>query len=175
MSKITVVGNYDDFIEEINKNIDKAHNSPYHTETIKEHINKTIELSKTRKLKELAKYHDLGKSIAMTDAKITSDAKDYFLNENGAFCQYMGHQNVSGVYYLTLKKDEINTNEDIQEMLELIIRHDDIINGISDKKKKDNNITDEMIETLKEFNKIDRDSSVRSKYYDEYVKLLKRR
>jgi len=171
--KITVVGDYNDFIDEINENINKSHDNPYHKETIKEHIDKTIELSNTETLKEIAKYHDLGKSVARTKANITNDAKEFFLNNNGNYYQYMGHQKVSAIYYLLNNKEDINNNKYKQDVLEMILRHDDFINGISDKKIKLNNITEDMIKTLKEFLVIDKKSALRSEYFEEYIKLLK--
>lgn len=171
--KITVIGNFEEFLDEINENIEKSHDNPYHIEKIKEHIDKTIELAPTEKLKELAKFHDLGKSVARVKADINSPAKEFFLSKNGSFYQYMNHQNLSGLYYLVLKKDTINHNKYEQEMLELIIRHDDIINGISDKKKRTYNITDDMIKTLEEFREIDKNAATRSEFFEEYIELLK--
>mgnify|MGYP000897439800 FL=1 len=65
----------------------RAHNSPYHAETIPEHIDFVIH-NVPGHLKTVARFHDLGKYVARQKAKLSD--YDTFIN----------HENVSAMYAL---------------------------------------------------------------------------
>ena len=170
--KIEVIGNYEDFEKEIEKNIHKPHSSPYHKERIDEHINMVIDNAKktnNNKLVEVAKFHDLGKSVCRVPAEITSNAKRFFIEKRGEFYQYMQHQNVSAMYYLINVGNEINKNKDFQDILEIIARHNDAHAGISKKKIRRYNLRDELIELIYRFEEIDTTSKVADELLEEYL------
>lgn len=58
------------------------HDTPFHLETIDEHIDLCIDKAKTKGMKTIAAFHDLGKGVAKDGGK------------------YIGHENLSSMYYL---------------------------------------------------------------------------
>ena len=75
---------------------DMAHDNPHHNETLKEHINKCIDLYYDEEFntganygQELPQYHDLGKFFVRR------------YNEEKGYHQYIGHSAVSAYIYLT--------------------------------------------------------------------------
>mgnify|MGYP003084032786 FL=1 len=89
---------------EIEKGIDEPHRSTYHLETLREHIQMTVDTSTEQygassDITTIAKYHDLGKSISrepMNKGKLVTRL-GYKLF--GGLDSYLKHQNVSAMYY----------------------------------------------------------------------------
>lgn len=134
--------NIDEFEHEFEG--DTSHNSSYHKESVREHINMTIENSYNEQLREIAAYHDLGKFIAKEDM------------ENG-YSNFIGHQNVSAFYHLA-SLDELNSENLL--ITEVIYLHMLAHQGITEKSINRNNITEREQELLEEFNKIDQHSRI---------------
>lgn len=150
-----IIGNYDDFLEEIEEHMDEPHYSPWHTETIREHIQATVELSPKDYLKEIAEHHDLGKSVTRKDHRLNTDFSVYFKEQTGHYKTYYAHERVSAMYYVLKNKDTITENIYQQNILEVILFHIMYKQGISEKQMKNNNLTEEILQMLKEFEDID--------------------
>ena len=89
---------------EMNKGINEPHHLLYHYETIREHIDMTIAESIKRygansPITEIAKWHDLGKSVARTPKQTTKLVSKYVTQLVGGYDTYVGHENVSAMYY----------------------------------------------------------------------------
>lgn len=133
--------NFNEFKQEFADDV--KHDSPYHKETVREHINMCIENARTDRLKEIAKYHDLGKFICKE-----------FVSDNRA--TFKNHEFVSAMYYLA--KINVDNQEQLDNM-EVIYRHMNAHNEITDKmikKYKLNNI----IDLINEFKRIDDGSRI---------------
>lgn len=168
-----VYGNYEEFKTEILENINKPHDSPYHMETIKEHIDLCIENAKNPILKEVAKYHDLGKSVCRIENLDNKPAHNYFRTRNGIYCNYYGHENVSAMYYLSRFKSSEEMSEQERLILELIYHHMQK-DGISNKTILKNNLTTQEIKYIILFNKIDDMSRVVDyELLEQFTKLKK--
>lgn len=125
--------------------------SPWHEESIFEHINMCIDNSEYLNMKRVSFWHDLGKGICQE------------IDETG-YASYQGHANVSAHYYLnylalTRYSNEIIPNGDL-DVVEIISKHMDTHNGLGEKNIRNNKITDNMIELLEDFAKIDKKSRI---------------
>lgn len=92
-----VAPDFSEYMDEINHRIDEPHNSPYHAETLQEHmdmVNGLAEKTKDERLIELAYHHDLGKAVSRTRNNKRSLATDYIRHLYGEHDRYMGHENV---------------------------------------------------------------------------------
>lgn len=154
---------------------DDNHYSPYHDETISEHIKMCIDnakLTDNKQLIDIAKYHDLGKYVAQTENIDETKAADLVRLTYGKYCNYLRHENVSALYYLAKYQDEIMKNNKYHmEIMEVISKHMVAHQGISTKVIEKNKLTDNEIFLLKEFAKIDR-ISLKTKILDQYKILL---
>jgi predicted kinase len=112
------------------KNLFGPHDTPYHLESIEEHINMCIENAGDDKvLKITAIFHDLGKSIT----------------KNGG--RYFNHQFVSAMYALKAFSEVSDMPEDIKTIvLEVIYQHMNAHNGLTEKTEKSNNLDTRTIE-----------------------------
>lgn len=149
--------NFKEFEDEFN--YDLEHDSTYHKETVKEHINMCIEnaqKTKNQKMIEIAKFHDLGKNIC-------KEWKD----ENKEQAKFKSHENVSAMYYLAnidLSKDDYK--EKLQ-LMECIYQHIQAHQGFSDKVIQNNKLDKETLDLIEQFRQIDDSSKIAWK--DDYV------
>lgn len=135
--------------------IDKSHNSPYHKETIREHINMTIDMAKQYpeypELPEIAAFHDLGKTICREQQKKKTLANMFFANENGCeFDCFINHENVSAMYYLIKNKSSLT--QKVLDNAEVIYQHMHAKDGFKSKYIKKHNLTPHIVELATFFN-----------------------
>lgn len=165
-----------DYIYELTTNLLKEtkHYSPYHVETINQHIYNAVRLAESESnnlLVDIAKWHDTGKFIAnnIVPANTENYAKQEFIRTNGLMKQYIKHANVSACYYLSYVGNQINLNKDYQYILEVIYLHNmDRIKQI----ERSEVILPGIKNLLKQFLYIDRNASDTSKL-DKYLNDMK--
>lgn len=148
---------------EIEKGIDEPHRSTYHLETLREHIQMTVDKS-TEQYGELsdittiAKYHDLGKSISrepMNKGKLVTRL-GYKLF--GGLDSYLKHQNVSAMYYNIDKGQRADT-----DITDAILHHMNAHNSEileTNKGIKREQCSPRAIEMMYAFRKIDSESKI---------------
>lgn len=177
--EIVVINNSKNILlEDLEYHYDDNHYSPYHHETITQHIQWCIEHARqthNQKLIEIAKYHDDGKFITQTDVENPDVASQLVINKYGRHCQYIGHANVSAMYYLAnnyANNSEINT--DVLEITECIFQHMNAHNGISKKNILNNKLTPSILDLIEQFAKIDDLSRVvEESLLQDYIALKK--
>lgn len=164
------------FIDETFQGIHCTQNSPYHIETIFDHIQlaminaykyKDCNDSMRLDLINIAKYHDLGKSICRENNNKNTSAVKWFKSINdGKFDIFYNHENVSSIYYIFFEKSgSIFDNDPI---LEVIYQHMKYHNNINEKQIKANKLTEYELELLDNFCKIDNISKVAHPMLKEY-------
>lgn len=177
---VIVDGYYRDFLDEINLNISKSHDSPFHAETIEEHISLTVKHSEelegkanTKQLVEVAKFHDLGKSVCRMEDLVDAPHKNYFRMVNGCYYTYRGHEKVSAMYYLAYMNEAgLLYNDDAWQVLEAIFQHMNAHSGISQKVINRNKLTESDRELINQFKQIDSKSKVlHTDIFDEFNRL----
>lgn len=129
-----------------------SHDTPYHIETINEHINLTILNSNRIELKNIALFHDLGKGLYKN------------LGLNG-IANYRGHERFGAIMYLNFIMSYMKGTKDtpikFNYTLALAINyHMRPFSTMTTKWLKTNNINYELLNLLYEFNSIDRNSSI---------------
>lgn len=160
---------FEEYKKEYTYRINERHNSPYHKETINKHIKLVTDLAPDN-LKEVAKFHDLGKSICRISEKNNSLADRYIKEIYGDFNRYNNHEKVSAIYYLIANKD--NLTDEVLYNTELIFQHMKFFNGLSKKTIRLNKLNDKFIKDLETFNKADKQGSVRDEeVLSNYLKL----
>ena len=166
--------NNDNMYLEISKNIMSSHESPYHKETIFEHINMTIvnayRLYKDdehySELNAIATMHDWGKSFCLTEEKPERpDLKWFYEYNNNKFYRFNNHQNVSAMYAmnLLLEVDKEVTKNNL--IIEGIYQHMQAHKGFDDKYINKYNMTYIELDIINKFAKVDSLSKIK----DEYV------
>lgn len=133
--------NFNEFRHEFMGNL--PHDNPNHKESINEHILMCIQNSKTKQLKEISKYHDLGKFICKE-----------FISEHHAV--YRNHDSVSAMYYLA--KIDV-TNQEKLDNMEVIYQHISVINDLTEKQIKRNKL-EKIVPLMLEFREIDKKSRI---------------
>lgn len=133
--------NFNEFRHEFMGNL--PHDNPNHKESINEHILMCVQNSKTKQLKEISKYHDLGKFICKE-----------FISEHHAV--YRNNDSVSAMYYLA-KID--TTNQEKLDNLEVIYQHISVINDLTEKQIKRNKL-EKIVPLMLEFREIDKKSRI---------------
>ena len=128
--------NFNEFRHEFMGNL--PHDNPNHKESINEHILMCIQNSKTKQLKEISKYHDLGKFICKE-----------FISEHHAV--FRNHDSVSAMYYLA--KIDV-TNQEKLDNMEVIYQHISAHDGLTEKQIKRNHLQG-ILDVIEEFRKID--------------------
>ena len=140
-------------------NIVKSHDTPYHLESIDEHINmcfinaedflKNTSLNYHAAIYLTTILHDLGKSVT----------------KNGG--HYFGHENVSSIYALLLLSEVYNIKTITKNMdtiitvvVEVILSHMMAHQGISDKVIKRHKLNDTELKLIELFKNIDQVSRV---------------
>lgn len=160
------------YTKEMNNGVNNPHHSPYHDETLREHMQMTVEKSKEtgdENLVELAKYHDLGKAVTRTPKTLGPLARQFAAHYYGGHDTYTGHANVSAMYYHIAKGNDVNV-----DILDAILHHMNAHNSeniAENKAVKRENVSSQTIELLEIFRKIDDESKVsndeiRSAYED---------
>lgn len=147
----------DKYKKEMTQGLNDPHRSLYHTETIKEHIDWTVQLAKEvhgedSLLVEVAKWHDSGKPFARTSKQNPPHIQAYLDSVLGGNDRYLGHENVSAMYYQIMSE---NPNPDVIDViLNHMITHstDDLENNKAIKRQK---LSSRVIEYLKDFKDID--------------------
>ena len=141
---------------EISMIIDMEHQCPpHHLESVMEHIDMCIKNADTKVLKQIARFHDLGKGITK-------------IIDNSGYATYRGHSDVSAHYFLNYLALTKYKDKDIPEfeldILETIMRHMDMHNELGKKNIRNNNLTDKIIGLGTEFAKIDDKSRIRGEF-----------
>lgn len=153
------------------KGISDSHNSPYHAETISEHISQVVENARAfgPDYELVARYHDLGKYVTRKANTKETDAATYFRKMNGGlFDQFMNHERVSAVYYF-IESHEAGTY-DPKIMLRIYLH---MLDNISNKVKTTYRLTDELLEQHRTFaDHCDHPAATKSEFLPEYLRLL---
>lgn len=165
-------GVFTDYQEEINEHINESHDSPYHAESISEHIELTIKNAKSPLAKEVAKFHDLGKSICKKYDFSERADKEYFRSINdGKYATYYNHEKVSACYYLAYMVEHNLFNKEHYLVLESIFQHMQAHKGFSQKVIDRHSLTEEEMELIEEFRQVD---SISKEVDNELVENIKR-
>ena len=143
--------------KEMTQGLYEPHRSLYHAETIKEHIDWTVQLAKEvhgedSLLVEVAKWHDSGKPFARTPKQNSPHIQAYLDAVLGGNDRYLCHENVSAMYYQIMNE---HPNPDVIDViLNHMIAHstDDLENNKAIKRQK---LSSTVIEYLKDFKDID--------------------
>ena len=146
----------DAYTYEMNKGINEPHHSLYHYETIQEHIDMTIAESIKRygessPIVEIATWHDLGKSVARTTKQTKKLVSKYVTQLVGGYDTYVGHENVSAMYYQIAKGDP--------DIVDVILNHmvahkvDDLNTSRTIRRQ---HLSKQVITYLEQFREIDR-------------------
>lgn len=154
---------FSEYEEEINEHINDSHYSPYHKETIKEHIDMTVQYSTDSILREIAKYHDLGKSVCRIEDNTNRPDKVYFRKLKGKYCMYSGHEYLSACYYMAVLSELEEITDDHWLVLECIHFHMLAHRGISKKLIDRYKITDREMDYLEKFAVIDNKARISDK------------
>lgn len=133
--------NFNEFRHEFMGNL--PHDNPNHKESINEHILMCVQNSETKQLKEISKYHDLGKFICKE-----------FVSEHRA--AYHNHAFVSAMYYLA--KIDV-TNQEKLDNMEVIYQHIAVMDDLADKQIKRNEL-EKIVPLMLEFREIDKKSRI---------------
>ena len=157
--------NINDFNKEINATINQSHFSPWHTETLQEHIDLCVKnAGNDPVLMELAKYHDLGKSICRVKAKLTNEKKQKFFDTFHHYDQFLSHAKVSAALYLVRVGNSINASKDKQDILETIFQHMHAHLGLSEKIIKRDKLDPNLLKLIQMFAVIDDESRIPAVY-----------
>lgn len=160
------------YTKEMNNGVNSPHHSPYHDETLREHMQMTVEKSQNNgdeNLVELARYHDLGKAVTRTPKTLGPLARQFAAHYYGGHDTYNGHANVSAMYYHIAKENDVNV-----DISDAILHHMNAHNSeniAENKAVKRENVSPQTIKLLETFRKIDGESKVsndeiRSAYED---------
>lgn len=150
-----VAPNFKFYKYEFEDGIDNSHNSPYHKETIREHINMTIDAAKQYpeypELPEIAAFHDLGKTISRSTVHKKTFANLFFNNVNGGqFDHFINHENVSAMYYLIKNKHSLT--QKVLDNAEVIYQHMHAKTGFKSKYIRKHNLSPRIVELATFFN-----------------------
>lgn len=124
---------------------------PWHLETIEEHLNLALN-NADDDLKEVALFHDLGKSFCRETDKT-------------GYSTFRGHANLSSHYFLNYLAFTKYKDEEIPEFelenVEVIIRHMDLFgDGLGNKNIRNNKLNEKIVDKLNRFNIIDKESRI---------------
>ena len=149
------------YTNEMNKGVDEPHHSPYHNETLREHMQMTVAKSQEKEnqeLIELAKYHDLGKAVTRTPKELGPLARQFAAYYYGGHDTYNGHANVSAMYYHIAKRE--NTDTDISDAILHHMNAHNSKNVTDNKAVKRENVSPRAVELLEMFRVIDSESKI---------------
>lgn len=162
--EVQVEGVMSDFHYEIYGGLSENHDSPHHAESIKEHILLTLLGCQEfegqpyyPQLLDVAGHHDLGKAVCRKVDTEDLPHKNYFRDQNnGLYCTYMGHAEVSACYYLAYMNEEgLLDDKKAQQVLEAIFQHMNAHQGISKRVINRNKLTEQDLELINTFKQID--------------------
>lgn len=162
------------YLPEINQSYLAPHNSPYHVESIAEHVALTVHNARkdtTRPvLVDIAAFHDLGKSVARTPQDVSRPSSAYIASIYGSHDQYASHENLGAVYWLIAHKDQLN--ERALFTAEAILHHMQAHRGFTDKYINRHHLDTELLEIARAFAQIDSKSKIVDKdIMDTYMRL----
>ena len=156
-----IAPNISAYTKEMNIGVDEPHHSPYHNETLREHMQMTVAKSQEKEnqeLIELAKYHDLGKAVTRTPKELGPLARQFAAYYYGGHDTYNGHANVSAMYYHIAKGEGADT-----DISDAILHHMNAHNSenVADNKAvKRENVSPRAVELLETFRDIDSESKI---------------
>jgi predicted kinase len=162
------------YLPEINQSYLAPHNSPYHVESIAEHVALTVHNARKDTtqplLVDIAAFHDLGKSVARTPQDVSRPSSAYIASIYGSHDQYASHENLGAVYWLIAHKDQLN--ERALFTAEAILHHMQAHRGFTDKYINRHHLDTELLETARAFAQIDSKSKIVDKdIMDTYMRL----
>lgn len=161
------------YLPEINHSYLAPHNSPYHVESIAEHVALTVHNAKAHSmpvLVDIAAFHDLGKSVARTPQDVSRPSSAYIASIYGSHDQYAGHENVSAVYWMIAHKDCLDAHALF--IAEAIFHHMQAHRGFTGRYIKRHHLDSELLETAGVFARIDSRSKIVDKdIMDTYMRL----
>lgn len=165
--------NFSAYLLEINHSYLAPHNSPYHMESIAEHVALTVQNAKAHSmpvLVDIAAFHDLGKSVARTPQDTSRPSSAYIASIYGSHDQYAGHENVSAVYWMIAHKDCLNAHALF--VAEAILHHMQAHRDFTDRYIKRHHLDANLLETARAFARIDSASKiVDEEIMDTYLRL----
>lgn len=181
--KIEVIGDFEDFAEEISMIKGMKHDSPYHAEDVDTHIQMTIDGAKAQaesihytkdEIVTLAELHDLGKGITKKPSQSRGIAHDYFVEVHGSHSMFANHQYVGAMYALVKFKDDLS--ESHLKVVEAIYQHMNAHNGFSEKMIKKDKLDESLLVLSNDFAKIDSNSrNIDDEIYTHYIELLNKK
>lgn len=181
--KIEVIGEFEDFAEEIAMIKGMKHDSPYHAEDVDTHIQMTIDGAKAQEhsthytkdeIVTLAELHDLGKGITKKPSQSRGVAHDYFVEIHGSHSMFANHQYVGAMYALVKFKDDLS--ESHLKVVEAIYQHMNAHNGFSEKMIKKDKLDESLLVLSNDFAKIDSNSrNIDDEIYTHYIELLNKK
>lgn len=181
--KIEVIGEFEDFAEEIAMIKGMKHDSPYHAEDVDTHIQMTIDGAKAQEhsthytkdeIVILAELHDLGKGITKKPSQSRGVAHDYFVEVHGSHSMFDNHANVGAMYALVKFKEELNKSN--LKIIEAIYQHMNAHNGFSEKMIKKHKLDNSLLVLSNDFAKIDSNSrNIDDEIYTHYIELLNKK
>ena len=181
--KIEVIGEFEDFAEEIAMIKGMKHDSPYHAEDVDTHIQMTIDGAKAQEpstyytkdeIVTLAELHDLGKGITKKPSQSRGVAHDYFVEVHGSHSMFDNHANVGAMYALVKFKEELNKSN--LKIIEAIYQHMNAHNGFSEKMIKKHKLDNSLLVLSNDFAKIDSNSrNIDDEIYTHYIELLNKK
>lgn len=139
-----------DIKEELNNMFDLmniAHNSPWHKETILEHVKTTIQLANTPELKLIAQYHDIGKIFVKVPNKYIPTISHFY-----------NHEKVSAIYFMAYLSLTNQINIKMLNLAETIFLHN--YNELTNEMIVKHKINSEVIKLFNEFKIIDKNSQI---------------
>lgn len=124
-----------------------AHDTPYHLESISEHIDMCISNSNDDTMLITSIFHDLGKAMAKIGG------------------HYKGHETISSIYALRFFDEIKNVPLDVNaaDVIEIILHHMLAHRGISEKIIERNKLTPELLLLIESFKIIDEKSRITAK------------
>lgn len=181
--KIEVIGEFEDFAEEISMIKGMKHDSPYHAEDVDTHIQMTIDGAKAQEhsthytkdeIVTLAELHDLGKGITKKPSQSRGVAHDYFVEAHGSHSMFANHQYVGAMYAIVKFKDDLS--ESHLKVVEAIYQHMNAHNGFSEKMIKKDKLDKSLLVLSNDFAKIDSNSrNIDDEIYTHYIELLNKK
>lgn len=181
--KIEVIGEFEDFAEEIAMIKGMKHDSPYHAEDVDTHIQMTIDGAKAQEpsthytkdeIVTLAELHDLGKGITKKPSQSRGVAHDYFVEVHGSHSMFANHQYVGAMYALVKFKDDLSESK--LKIVEATYQHMNAHNGFSEKMIKKHKLDNSLLVLSNDFAKIDSNSrNIDDEIYTHYIELLNKK
>lgn len=168
---------FESYNKEVAKGVKTPHNSPYHKESIKEHIDMTVEKAKElygdeHPVTTIARYHDLGKSVARTERTHDEFTSKFIERTIGEHDSYKGHENVSAMYYHIARQNEADT--DISDAILHHMHAHDSVDIAKNRSVIRSEVSPQAIDYMEKFREIDSVSRIVDEdYVDMYKRMLR--